>query len=107
MTDISIKSAPVQKKRTNKIAVISFVFGVLSIIWSILYPNGGFVQTDFDQILYTVPSVIALILGIVSLVQIFKFRQQKGIAYGILGLFFALPTIVFSIGYFVMKAIHG
>lgn len=104
MSQVNVKTNT-QIQRTSKLAVTSFIFGILSIFSFVLFPTITIIHPYLDRIIEIIPNIIALVLGIVSIIQIRKSPNLKGMGFGIAGSVIASPMLLFVILYFIMLAL--
>ena len=106
MKTIITEPPPTQRKQTSKLAIASLVLGILSPLIFFFFPT-NFGMPLIYRSLFAVPSIIALIFGIIAINKINKSSNLKGVNLVIVGLILASPQIMFGIGVVIMVIIHS
>ena len=83
---------PEQTKETSGLAIASFVLGILGILHYFLFPSGIIANLAIDTLLLAFPSIAAIALGIISIIQIKRSNKLKGIVISTVGI--AISAII-------------
>ena len=87
-------SGSVQPQKTSGLAVASFVLGIIGIPYWVIFPSGEIINTVIDIFLLALPYVLAITLGVISIVQINRAAGLKGMVYSIVGIALAVVILV-------------